>query len=286
MKTILTALILCSAIWLSAQVDPDDILVGNDEQPMVLLVGSFHFAYYNLDAHVVNEEDQVNVLLPHRQKEMAELVSHILQFRPNKIVVESGPNTGYLMHRYREYGKGVHKLRADEMEQIGFRIMERMGLDTIYGVDAGTLVGSLYDHKDSLVLRPILDSIFDEWDFRSDDGISRRYSRYYRATDSLELRQSLLESFIAMNSEKSYQRGYGAYLNGDFELGEYEGSDALALHWYSRNLRIFRNIKRVASSPKDRILVLYGAGHMGILHHLFTCDPSFILVSFKNPGSK
>ncbi len=50
--------------------NPDDILVSKDGQPSVLLVGSFHFAYYNLDAHVTKEEDQVNVLLPERQKEM------------------------------------------------------------------------------------------------------------------------------------------------------------------------------------------------------------------------
>lgn len=264
--------------------DPDDILVSKEGQPSVLLVGSFHFAYYNLDAHVTKEEDQVNVLLPERQKEMEELVDHIARFKPTKIVVESGRNTGYLMHNFREYKSGIRPLKSDEMEQIGFRLMKRFDLDTIYGVNAGTIVGSLYDHADSLVLRPILDSIYTDWDFRSDDEISKRYSAWYNHTDSLELHQTLLQSFINMNSEKAYLRGYGAYLNGDFELGTYEGADALAMHWYSRNLRIYRNIQRVTTSPEDRILVIYGAGHMGILYHLFLSDPAYRLVPFSSPG--
>lgn len=263
--------------------DPDDILVSKDGQPSVLLVGSFHFAYYNLDAHVTKEEDQVNVLLPERQKEMEALVDHIARFKPTKIVVEAGRNTGYLMYNYREYKSGVRELKANEIEQIGFRLLDRFGLDTIYGVDAWTLVGSLWDHKDSLVLRPILDSIYMDWDFRSDDDISKRYSQWYDHTDSLELHQSLLQSFINMNSEKAYLRGYGSYLNGDFTLGKYEGADALAMHWYSRNLRIYRNIQRVTTSPEDRILVIYGAGHMGILCHLFASDPAYRLVPFSKP---
>ena len=68
-------------------------------------------------------------------------------------------------------------------------------------------------------------------------------------------------------------RDFGAYLNGGFLLGEHAGADILSIHWYDRNLRMHRNIKRVASSPEDRVLVLFGAGHMGILKHLATCDP-------------
>lgn len=264
--------------------DPDSILVGNRAQPAVLLVGSFHFSYPNLDAHVTKEEERVNVLSPQRQKEMKELVDHIAQFKPNKIAIERGRNTGYLMKHYRNYKDKKRKLEPDEIEQIGFRIMDHFNLDTIYGVDDRPLVMELYDGKDSLSVRPLLDTMFADWDFRSEDEISKLYSTYYKWDDTQQLSHSLLESFLFMNSDKVLNRGFGAYLVGDFTLGDVRGADALSLHWYNRNLRIFRHIQQITTSPDDRILVIFGAGHMGILKHLFECSPQYKLVKFGETG--
>lgn len=262
--------------------DPDDILFKDQERPQVLLVGSFHFGYYGLDAHATKEEDRVNVLLPKRQKEIKELVDYIAQFRPTMIVVEGGNNTGYLMHRFRGFMKRNEPLIANEIDQIAFRLMERFSIDTLYGVDARPLVNDLYNHQDSLVLRPIIDSLFKDWDFRSEEMMSKRYNALYSYEDSLRVRQSILESFMRMNNEKRIMRGWGAYLVGDFKNGLYEGSDALAMHWYSRNLRIFRNIQNLAKNPDERIMVLFGAGHMTVLMNLFKCSPEFELIPFKS----
>jgi hypothetical protein len=48
------------------------------------------------------------------------------------------------------------------------------------------------------------------------------------------------------------------------EPGDYAGPDLLAA-WYQRNIRIYHNIVKLVESPNDRILVLYGAGHLGWL---------------------
>jgi len=45
---------------------------------------------------------------------------------------------------------------------------------------------------------------------------------------------------------------------------EYAGPDLLAL-WYQRNIRIYHNIVALIDSPSDRILVIYGSGHLGWL---------------------
>jgi hypothetical protein len=45
---------------------------------------------------------------------------------------------------------------------------------------------------------------------------------------------------------------------------EYAGPDLLAL-WYQRNIRIYHNIVALIGSPNDKILVIYGAGHLGWL---------------------
>jgi hypothetical protein len=90
-----------------------------------------------------------------------------------------------------------------------------------------------------------------------------------------------MDIFLTMNDDHALDRGFGAYLNGGFMLREHDGADILSLHWYSRNLRIFRNIKRTTTSPADRILVIFGAGHMGILKHLFDCDPTYRVRTLK-----
>ncbi|MFZ1688615.1 MAG: DUF5694 domain-containing protein [Flavobacteriales bacterium] len=276
-----TALFLAPlAAFTQSVPDPDSILIGNTPRPKVLLVGTFHFEYYDLDAHVTAKDKRVNVREPKRQREMEELVEYIARFKPTAIAVESGANTGYLMKKYRAYLKSDTLTRADEMDQIGFRLMKRFGLDTIHGVDAPALVNDLYDGPDSLLLRPMLDSIYADWDFTSDDPISRRYKALYTASDDYHVDHTLLQSFLLHNADKSQDRDYGAYLAGDFKLGQYRGADGLAMHWYSRNLRIFRNIQELSLKPEDRLLVLYGAGHMGVLRHLFECSTEFDLVKF------
>ncbi len=259
--------------------DPDEILITG-ERPQVLLVGTFHFEYYDLDAHKTAKDKRVNVKEPQRQQEMEELVDYIARFKPTAIAVEAGPNTGWLMKRYRAYLRSDSLPRADEREQIGFRLMKRSALDTLYGVDAPTLLSDLWDHRDSTVLHPILDSIYADWDFTSKDAISRRYKAYYRSFDDYHVDHTLLESFRYHNADKTLDRDFGAYLNGDFKLGKYRGADGLAMHWYARNLRILRNIQELELKPEDRLVVIYGAGHMGILKHLFECTPEFELVKF------
>ena len=274
-------LLLFFSLPLAAQQvpDPDDILVTGP-RPQVLLVGSFHFAYYDLDAHVTDKDKRVNVMEPKRQREMEALVDHIARFKPTAIAVEAGPDTGWLMEHYRDHQRTDSLPRADEREQIGFRLMKRFGLDTLYGVDAPTLLENLWDHRDSLHLHPILDSIYADWDFTSDDAISQRYSALYRSFDAYHVDHTLLESFLYHNADKTLDRDYGAYLNGDFKLGKYRGADGLAMHWYARNLRILRNIQELHLKPTDRLVVIFGAGHMGVLKHLFECTPEFELVKF------
>ncbi|MFM1932477.1 MAG: hypothetical protein RL226_1780, partial [Bacteroidota bacterium] len=250
--------------------------------PEVLLVGAFHFAYYNLDAHKVKEEDQIDILHPSIQKEIKELVDYIAAFQPTMICVESGPNTGYLMRNYEEWLAGTRDLQKSETEQLAFRLMHQFGLDTIYGVNDGTLVYDLLEHKDSLCFLPIIDSLFAEWDFRSNDPSSVRYNNWYNYEDSISRYYTMLEMFQFMNTHKYRERTYGSYLVGDFKNGSNsEGADALALHWYSRNLRIYRNILDLHPKPNDRIMVLFGAGHMGILDHLFRASPEFRLIEFS-----
>lgn len=258
------------------RLDPDAILVGDRPQAHVLLVGTFHFGYPGLDAHKTAELDRVDVLSPQRQKEIGELAEVIMRFRPNKIAMESQGE--WLMAEYRTHKAERTPLGRNEYYQIGFRIMDMAGIDTLYTVDADPLVNDLYAGPDSLLHRPWLDSLYVGWDWGGEDAISKRYTELYKRQDLFERDHTLLESFLTLNDDHMLDRGFGAYLHGGFELSDQRGADILSLHWYNRNLRIFRNIQEITTSPEDRILVLFGAGHMGILKHLFECSPQYKLV--------
>lgn len=87
-----------------------------------------------------------------------------------------------------------------------------------------------------------------------------------------------LENFLYLNSDESSARGVGGY----FELAEWgepwdwAGAD-LVSDWFRRNMRIYTNIARLVDSPNERVLVIYGAGHLGWLQHAFERNPKFHL---------
>jgi hypothetical protein len=266
--------------------NPDDILVGDAKQPQVLLVGAFHFQYYNLDVVKTAADKQVNILSPQKQQEVLELVSYIARFKPTKIIIEGEPGDTVWSNRYKRYLAGKKVLGKNEIEQLAFRLAKQFKLDTLYGADAGNIFDDLYISKDSVALRPMLLNIFtgwgDDYKYKCGKEICRRYDSLQKYDEQLNLKSSLLSYFTYLNTDKALARNYGSYFNGDyFEQGDTRGADALAMEWYNRNLRIYRNIQKATTSPKDRILVLFGQGHIAILKQLFESDPAYKLVKFN-----
>jgi hypothetical protein len=284
-KSLMTLLMMLSVAVSFGQtvkpIDPDEILLNGKKLPKVLLVGSWHFQYPGLDAHVTNEENRINIYSDRRQKELQELLDYLAIFKPTKILVESGPITGYIKYNYTEWKAGRENLMANERSQIGMRLVEMFKLDTIYGVDDWPLIMEL--HYDSLLTNiPYLDSIYKRHYFGGNDSIQKRYTEFYRYEEKFQLNNTLLESFKFLNSDKVLNRYFGAYIaGGQFVSDEKEGPDALSMFWFNRNLRIFRNIQRIETNEDDRILILFGAGHIPILKWFLECSPEYELVKFN-----
>lgn len=282
-KLVLLLILLISASSYAQNaepIDPDDILRKGKKVPKVLLVGSWHFAYPGLDAHVTDEKNQINIYSERRQAELSELLDYLDLFQPTMVLVESGPITGYLQYNYREWKAGRENLMANERSQIGMRLVERNKLDTIYGVDDWPLIMDL--EYDSLISNiPYLDSIYQRHYFGGTDSIHALYSEFYEYKEAYQVSHTLLESFKYINSDKVLNRYFGAYIaGGQFTSEGNEGPDALSMFWMNRNLRIFRNIQRLETNEDDRILILFGAGHVAILKWLFECTPEYELVKF------
>ena len=257
--------------------DPDEFLIpqSKDSLPTIFLIGSFHFEYPNLDANKVDKTKQVDILSEQKQKELKKLLDYISIFKPTKICIEA-PEKWNAMDKYHLYKAGKKELGRDEIQQIGFRLMDKFKLDTVYCVDATPLADDLTETKDSTTIKPYIDAIFEDYTFKSNSN----YKKWFDYETNLATQTPLLEYFKYFNSQKRFLRDYGFYLTGDFKNGKYNGADALATYWYDRNLRIFRNIIRVTTSKNDRILVLFGVGHISILDQLLKCSIEYNYIKF------
>jgi hypothetical protein len=86
---------------------------------------------------------------------------------------------------------------------------------------------------------------------------------------------SVLEAMQFVNADQRVARDMGFYFSvlrfGD--PYDYAGSDLVAA-WYQRNIRIYHNIVALIGSPNERVLVIYGYGHLGWLRQNVADDPN------------
>ena len=60
------------------------------------------------------------------------------------------------------------------------------------------------------------------------------------------------------------------------EPSDWAGADLIS-DWFRRNMRIYSNIIQLIDSANERMLVIFGAGHLGWLQHGFASNPNFRL---------
>ena len=88
-------------------------------------------------------------------------------------------------------------------------------------------------------------------------------AKLFRPKPQLKTKGMLYE-LRKFNNEINIKKSLGYYLIGLFkyesEENDFTGVDFETGRWFSRNLKIFRNIQRIPVKSSDRILVIYGAG--------------------------
>lgn len=277
MKTLFYTFLLCLSTLMTAQKKPSDYF--QNPRTKVLVVGTFHFDYPNLDAHKTMKEDQVDVLSPKTSKEVTELVNYIKKFKPTKIAIEAWPEWN-ANQKLKEYSEGKHRDQRDERYQLAMRIANDLKIGELYSIDAGSVLDDLMEKlgkTDSLYFKNLLK----DYDFKSDDPISQGFTALYKGSEPKNFK-SLLDNFMYLNSKEYHQYGYGVYLSGDFKLRQYDGADMLAMYWYNRNLRMFRNMQNIPHNAEDRILVIAGNGHAAVFRQLLTYSAEYDFVEFSS----
>ena len=272
-------IILLSPFLLKAQINLDSILRENKVTPKVLLVGTFHFAYFDQDQYKTEELNRVNILSEERQKEVLELVDYIAKFKPNKIFVEDFNKDNILMTNYRNYQKGKYKLTADEIDQIAFRLSDKFDLDTIYAVDAKTIAHDLFENDST---KNYIKSLKEKGNNEKISSTLAKYYEWYKLDDKYLLENSLLDYFKQLNSEIYQQRGLYSIFLTSFKDKNIEGADDLTLDIISRNIRILHKITQNITSEEDRILILFGSSHTDFFKVFFESSPEYELIRFND----
>lgn len=238
---------------------------ATDPQPDAdfLFVGSYHMNNPGRDVHNTRADD---VLAPERQRQIAEVARLIGRFRPTKIMVESDPTTQpKLDEAFAAACKGERPLKADEREQLGFRIACAQHLDGVLAVDWNDL-GPIRDEDSIDYLKAI-----ERHGQQAQYAEALRIGKAVNAEDQRTLDTGTIGDMLArLNSPEWLRANARAY----FRIGLYgTPDDAIGANWdmlwYGRNLRIFNNIVR-NTIPGDRVLVIYGAGHGNLLRQFAT----------------
>jgi hypothetical protein len=232
---------------------PSAAWAQSDARPEILVLGTYHMANPGHDIYNMRTDD---VQSPERQRQITQLIEVLKRFRPTKIAIEADVGSQRVGREYSDYLAGKYTLSANEIDQIGYRLAKELGHRAVYPVDVD---------GDFPMLRVIN---YAKANGRKEkfDAIGAKTAARVKAQGDFLGSHTVLEMLQYLNSDSLVASDVAEYfaMVPFGEPWEYAGSDLLA-SWYQRNIRIYRNIVALIDSPNERILVIYGAGHLGWL---------------------
>lgn len=246
-------------------------------RPALMVMGSGHLANNNRDVVNIQHRD---ILGPDRQAQIEEVVAALAAWRPTRIAVEvESGDQAELDQRYADYRAGRLELTANEIDQFGLRLAARLGHDRLYAVDWNDMPpGEIADY---------------DWNSQPYAGDNLARFRALRSPDRARDAQQMVDAMAirdwlaAINAPDYLLRQHRVY--HDYALLGLEGANWVGA-WHGRNLKIFANITRLAASPDERVLVIYGSGHAFLLNRFASESGAFAVqdasdwLSQENPG--
>jgi hypothetical protein len=259
----LPALLACLVVAFFALPAAGQEASGPEQQEgepiQVLPVGSFHFS---------SAPDFNDPMAPKQQAEIRAVVDSLLDFRPTKVAIERELKDSTTVDSlYEAYQAGRHELDVGETQQLGFRLTRRSGHGQVYPID----------YK----LAWPMDTV-NTWAKRHQPSFLRFHKRWGKEmeaiTDSLHRNGTLREILLRYNSEEFLSRIQAARMR-TLEVGageNYIGVEPPA-SIARRNMRIFANLLGVVE-PGDRVLIIYGTGHIHFFREYVRGHPKMELV--------
>lgn len=235
----------------------------------VLLLGTFHFMESSIDFYSSEIQNELDVM-----------VRKLLAFHPDAIALEAAVkeqeriDESYKVFQLADlqdrnkmqngtlgeicmYGQTHPITYKNEAIQIGYRLGKMLEHSKVYAIDDDTSLNMDVMQDAPQSLKEAMDALYADIDKHRNDTIADLH-KYYNSEEWSKLNHSL---YIQTNR-----------ISVD---NDYAGAEMVA-KWYERNLKIFSNIQRLAAR-NERILVVYGAGHLQILRDLVNADSSLKL---------
>jgi hypothetical protein len=255
-------LAILAALPLAAQAAPE--VAG--ARPSILVLGTVHFGGSTSDLFSPSVPD---VLSEKRQRELAEMLAALKRFQPTKIAIESTPERiGKVNAEYQAYLKGEYQLKADEIDQIAYRLAKELGHKQLYAADTqldmdfdGIMAAAAKNGQQPLMDKAMAfgKSAVTEIGQKRDAGTLGGFFRWLNSPEAL------------MANHRPY-----LYMAQIGTAADPKGADVLA-GWYKRNLLIYGNLVRLIDSPNERILLLIGQGHAKLLSEYIAESPNLRL---------
>ncbi len=248
--------------------DPDNI---KPTLPKIAILGTFHFGSTSDVGAVVMEE----VNGERRQQEIQQLVEKLRAFQPTKVLVEF-PLTiqDTLQRRFEKFQNQEFELPLNETYQVGFRLADQSGHDSIYAID----------HKMDLPFDSLV-KYCEEHNSQEKFQAIMAIVQSYTQEETEVLRGMELSTFLKrMNTRDSDRFGNGLYLREVLAIGDPENEVGAAVNaiWYQRNMIILKNISQHLQNPEDRVLVIVGASHRALLMDFLQNRPEYEIVEILN----
>lgn len=245
----------------------------------VLLFGTFHFAQTGADDDMLSEK---------RQREITDLVNKLYKFKPDKIFIERNPEFEYtnkIGEKYQDYLDGKFQLSANEIYQLGFRLAKMLGHKKVYQADHPgryvTIYAAAEDYANKNGQTEILRA----------DAVGTTKAPYWVTDEPAIRKQKTVLEFIRYINSEEYQKIDQAHYVSTFpRVGDtkpptsaedkkddaiyFAGAELLA-DWYKRNIKILSKVLTQLDYKEERILIIYGNGHIPILRHFFESNPAF-----------
>jgi Family of unknown function (DUF5694) len=259
--------------------DPNTFIGKHKSKAMVL--GVLHFSNPGLGTY--KPKFPFNILEEKRQSELDTLLAKISEYKPTKILLEWNQikMDSITNDRFKKYTNGEFSVddKSNEVYQIGFKLAKKLDHNKVYCSDASADWFGVELDWDNYDEDTYLKS-------RGQYGKANRYDyeSFYLLGDSLKTTQSLSEHLIWLNNPENRLKDHQAYLTSIIEgAGDnYLGADAVA-NWYRRNLKIFANVYNFTNFEKeDRLLLIYGAGHVWQLRQYFIGSPDYEYVEVND----
>lgn len=231
-------------------------------RPEILVLGVYHMANPGHDIFNTQADD---VLTPKRQREIEQVVEVLQRFRPTKIAIEGDPWNKRYTREYADYLAGKYPLTRNEIDQIGYRLAKASGHQTIYPVDA----------DGDFPWPRVVNYAKGSGRAKELDAITTDVGNMVNAQNEYLASHTVLDVLLLLNSDQRAAQDVGYYYR-EAQLGEpgdWAGADLVA-DWFRRNMRIYSNVMKLVDSPGERIVVIFGSGHLGWLRHDFESNPT------------